>query len=175
MKKILALMLSVLSLTLFMTGCGGSDTPDTTDSTKENSTQKTAKSEFAVGETWTVDGQWSFTINSIEETADRNEFSDKAPAAVYLVSFTYKNIGYEDENGIMDGLYFSMDDTVVDSAGNMGYSYPNDFTMPQETPIGASCTAQSCIGVDNAGTIKLYVTKYDGEGVKQEATFIVTP
>lgn len=142
----------------------------------EGITAKPSIKEYSTGQTWTVDGQWSLTVDSIAETTERNEFSDKTPAAVYIVSYTYKNIGYADESGFMDGLYFSLDDKIVDNAGFMGYSYPGNVTSdPQETPIGASCTAQACIGVDNAGAVKLYVTKYDGTGAKQEATFTVTP
>ena len=36
----------------------------------------------------------------------------------------------------------------MDAAGKMGYDYPGDVTdYPQETPVGATCTAQACIGV----------------------------
>ena len=45
----------------------------------------------------------------MEETKDRNEYSDKNPAAVYVVTYTYENIGYVDEDGIMDGLYIGVD------------------------------------------------------------------
>lgn len=140
-----------------------------TQGTKPNTT----KIEYATGETWTVEGQWSLTVDSIEETQDRNQFSDKTPAAVYIVTFTYTNLGYEDD--FMDGLYFSMDDMIVDSEGQMGYSYPGNVTKhPQETPVGATCTGQVCIGVDHAGTpIKLSVSTYDGNDVKRTATFVV--
>lgn len=49
--------------------------------------------------------------------SERNEYSDKNPTAVYLVSYTYTNIGCEDANGIMDGLFFALNDSIVDSAG----------------------------------------------------------
>lgn len=129
---------------------------------------------YAIGETWIVDGQWKVTVNSVEETADRNPYSEKNPAAVYLVTYTYENIGYVDRNGIMDGLYISMDDTIVDATGKMGYSYPGDQTLyAQETPVGATCEAQVCIGVDNAGSFKIHVTHYDGNGNKQSAVFSI--
>lgn len=47
------------------------------------------KTEFAIGETWTVDGQWSLTVLGVTETTDRNEFSEKTPAAVYIVDYVY--------------------------------------------------------------------------------------
>ena len=55
------------------------------------------------------------TVDSVETTDDRNEYSDKNPAAVYLVTYTYENLGYDDD--IMNGLYISLDDGIVDSAG----------------------------------------------------------
>lgn len=132
------------------------------------------KSEFSIGETWTVDGQWNLTVTGVTATEDRNEFSDKNPAAVYIVDYTYTNIGYEDESGIMDGLFFSMEDTIVDSSNVMGYSYPGDISnYPTETPIGATCNAQACIGVDNPGSFKISVSKYDGTGTEQSATFCI--
>ena len=129
---------------------------------------------YHIGDTWRVAGQWELTITSVEETADRNEYSDKNPEAVYIVNYTYKNIGYVDQDGIMDGLYMTIDDTIVDSAGKMGYSYPGDIsTYPEEVPVGAYIEAQACIGVDNDGSFKLYVTDYDGYGNEHNAVFEV--
>ena len=129
---------------------------------------------YHIGDTWRVAGQWELTITSVEETADRNEYSDKNPEAVYIVNYTYKNIGYVDQNGIMDGLYMTIDDTIVDSAGKMGYSYPGDIsTYPEEVPVGAYIEAQAFIGVDNDGSFKLYVTDYDGYGNEHNAVFEV--
>lgn len=126
---------------------------------------------YGIGDTWTVDGQWSLTITGVTETKDRNQFSEKNPGAVYIVDYTYTNIGYSRYN---DGLYFSVDDTIVDCAGIMGYGYPgNIVNYPKETPIGATCNAQACIGVDNPGDFLLYVSKYDNNGEKQSATFEV--
>lgn len=129
---------------------------------------------YHIGDTWRVAGQWELTITSVEETADRNEYSDKNLEAVYIVNYTYKNIGYVDQDGIMDGLYMTIDDTIVDSAGKMGYSYPGDIsTYPEEVPVGAYIEAQACIGVDNDGSFKLYVTDYDGYGNEHNAVFEV--
>ena len=109
-------------------------------------------------------------MNSVEETSSRNEYSDKQPAAVYILNYTYENIGYEDD--YMDGLFISLDTGIVDSAGKMGYSYPGDIsTYAQETPVGASCQAQVCIGVDNPGNFKINFSAYDGNSEKQSAVF----
>ena len=132
--------------------------------------KSTSQDTYKIGESYVVEGQWKITVDSVETTDDRNEYSDKNPAAVYLVAYTYENLGYDDD--IINGLYISLDDGIVDSAGKMGYSYPGDLSMyPQETPVGASCQAQACIGVDNAGSFKINFYNYDGNGQKQSAVF----
>lgn len=127
---------------------------------------------FRTGETWTVDGQWSLTINGVTEITARNQYSELAPAAVYLVDYTYTNLGYEDEYS--DGLFMSIEDCVVDNVGFMAYSYPGDQTYyAQETPVGATCKAQECIGVFHPGNLQFVVTKYDGNDVRHSACFYI--
>lgn len=130
----------------------------------------TNQNEYKIGDPWVVEGKWKLTVDSVEETQDRNQFSDKQPAAVYIITYTYENIGYEDD--YMDGLYISLEDGIIDNAGKMGYSYPGDITyFPQETPVGASCEAQSCIGVDNPGNFKINFSAYDDNYEKHSAVF----
>lgn len=138
-----------------------------------SSTKSTSQDTYKIGETYVVEGQWKITVDSVEATDERNEYSDKKPNAVYVVTYTYENIGYESDYS--DGLYIDLEDGIIDSAGKMGYSYPSDVTLyPQETPIGASCEAQACIGVDNPGSFKINFTDYDGNGEKQSAVFEIT-
>lgn len=180
MKKRIAVILfgSALALTLCACGGGGTGTAtDTGDNSAGDTTQADATKDeetvYKIGDTWTVDGQWTLTVDSVETVSDRNEFSEKDPAAVYMVNYTYTNTGYEDSMDVMNGLYLSLDSMrIVDNAGTMGYSYPgNVVDMPQETPVGATCKAQACIGVDNAGTFKIIVDQYDGNSKEQSATF----
>lgn len=134
------------------------------------STKSTSQGSYKIGETYVVEGQWKITVDSVEATDDRNEYSDKTPGAVYIVTYTYENIGYDDD--YTDGLYIDLEGGIVDSAGKMGYSYPGDVTLyPQETPVGASCEAQACIGVDNPGNFKINFSMYDGNTEKQSAVF----
>lgn len=179
MKK--RIITAALSLLLAMSLCAcGTQTPEkggiggSGNNPSSELNNGPAKAEFSIGETWTVDGQWSLVINSVSATEDRNEFAETNPAAVYIVDYSYTNIGYTDQSGIMDGLFFGMDDSIIDSTGVMGYSYPGEVTKyANEAPVGATCNAQSCIGVDNAGTFKINVVQFDGNGNKQTATFIV--
>ena len=64
---------------------------------------------------------------------ERNPYSDLYPAAVYLIDYTYENIGYT--SNFMDGLYIdlgSIDSKIIDSQGYIGYEYPNSaiFNAP---------------------------------------------
>lgn len=138
-------------------------------------TEGSSQEEYKIGDTWTVPGQWSLKIDSVEETADRNEYEEKQPGAVYIVTYTYENLGYEDADGLMNGLYIDLSlGNIVDSAGKMGYSYPGDIAMyPQETPVGASCEGQACIGVDNAGSFKIHFSTFDGTDAEQSAVFSI--
>ena len=152
-----------------------SQTEENLDETKNqeetNPSNQNESRVFSLGETWEVNGQWALTVLGATETEDRNQYSEKNPAAVYVIDYTYENIGYLHED--LDGLFFGLDDeTIVDNTGLMGYSYPGDIVnYAKRTPVGARCNAQACIGVDNPGNFNVTVSKYDGNGDKQSATF----
>ena len=174
-RRTLALVLGLI-MALGLTACGGSEDPAPAETNEPQQEEPAAaeKTEYKIGETWTVDGLWEMTITGVKEISDRNPYDDRSPAAVYVVDYTYTNNGYEDSTGLMDGLYFSIDESVIDNAGVMGYSYPGDTSYyPQQTPVGATCTAQVCVGVDNAGSFKLNVSQYDDNGNNYKATFLV--
>lgn len=147
-------------------------TPKPSNSSTNNITTSTPV--FNLGQTWTVPGQWKLTINYATEMSERNPYSDKNPAAVYLIDYTYENIGYTDD--MMDGLFISLGiERVIDSNGYAGYSYPNSPTYyPQSIPLGAKCHAQSCIAVDHKGPLKVYIDSYAGNSyTKYSAIFNV--
>ena len=176
-RRTLALLLGV-AMVFGLTACGGDSAPaeDSTAETEqvEQTEEPQKQTEFKIGETWTVDGLWSITVDGVTVVEARNQYADKNPAAVYLVDYTYTNIGFEDETGYWDGLYMTLDSSIVDNANMMGYSYPGDVSYyPQETPVGVTCKAQVCIGVDNAGSFKLNYSMYTNDGTKHEATFLV--
>ena len=151
------------------------NTTTVTTTKKTTTTVKSEKTTFAIGETWNVKDQWKLTITGVQETEYRNPFADSNPASVYIVSCEYENVGYTDSNGIMDGLFFGLDENIIDSKGFMGYNYPGEITdYPKETPIGAKCKGQYCIGVDNAGDFKINVEKYDSNNKKRTATFEIS-
>lgn len=157
-----------------------SETKDDSGSNEEKKEEpeeeKKEEKTYSIGETWTVDGQWSLTVDSVSATDYRNEYEEKNPAQVFNIDYTYENLGYEDESGLMDGIFFDLSmGQIVDSAGFMGYSYPGEIAnYAQEVPVGAKCQAQACIGVDNESTeIKITISQYDGTGTEQKATFVL--
>lgn len=189
---IIALLIAIASFFVFSAGMLVGRTPNTTTqkdkniklsndaikkeekeqpvptNAEENKEIENQDGRYKIGETWTVDGQWSLTVNSVQETAERNEYSDTHPAAVYIVTYTYTNLG---KSG---GLFLSMENKIVDSSGKMGYSYPGNLAMfPQDAPVGATCEAQACIGVDNPGSFEIYMDEYDDAENKQSAVFSI--
>jgi len=179
-KKLLTLILTA-TMIMPLSSCGEASSVDmdTTKTTSENVTAEeeskaTTKTEFSTGETWEVEGQWRVTVNSVTPTDERNEFFDKEPAAVYVIEYTYENLGYEDEYGLTDGLLVDFGSgQIVDAGKTMGYEYPGGFTNYAEpVPIGASHTAQSYIGVNTAGNFTVKITEYGSDSKKQSATFI---
>lgn len=129
---------------------------------------------YGIGDTWTVAGLWSLTITGVEEVAERNQYADENPAVVYRVDYTYSNLGYESD--IWDGLYLDLTNSaIVDSTGKMGRPYYyGDAVSPLETPVGATCEAQACIGLDNAGDFTLNFTEYDNDYNEYTATFKIS-
>ena len=114
------------------------------------------------------------TVDAVKEVSERNEYADTDPAAVYLISYTYTNLGYTDPNQMLDGLFIDLilDGVIVDASDLTGYAYPGDVTeYPVETPVGATCKAQVVIGVDNPGTFEIHFSTIDGNSESQSAVF----
>lgn len=152
-------------LVLGLSACGGGE--DGAETSKEEKV-------YAIGDTWTVDGQWELTIDSVEATDERNEFDETNPKQVIRIGYNYKNLGYEDESGIMDGLYIDLDSSgqLIDADGNVCSGYPLGDVYAEETPVGAKCVAESYFGLKESGSpVKLTLTVYDGSGNKHKATY----
>ncbi len=162
----------VLVLIVMIASCRSSGSSSSSSSGQSNDTAQ-AKT-YGPGETWTVDGQWSLTIDSVTATDERNAYSDKNPAQVVVVTYSYNNLGYTSD---VQDLYFGDGDFKVLDAGNaVASSYPGNITTyAQATPVGASCNgAQACYGLDNASDqITLTVSQYDSNHKKQEASFVL--
>lgn len=104
----------------------------------------------ATANTYTVkDGNgnalYTLTINKVSETSERNEFSEKTPAQVIIIDYTYTNIANTEDVYLFDS-YFK----VIDSKGEIGYTYPlMPVSFPQSIPKGTTCKAQMIFGLNN--------------------------
>lgn len=181
-RRTLALLLGLVMI-FGLAACGDTSEGTTDDGEQVSDTQDAEESEegetdiYKVGETWVEEGLWEFTVTGVRTVEERNDYADTNPAAVYVVEYTYKNLGFTDPTGYSDGLYFDIgyvDSSIIDNASTMGYTYPGDVTYyPQETPVGASCNAEACIGVDNAGDFIIMINRIESDGSMHQASFLV--
>lgn len=124
----------------------------------------TQEATYKIGDTWTVDGLWKLTFNSVTTTDERNRFSDSTPSQVVVLDYTYENLGYE--NDILDLYISSLDFTVIDENRNVADTYPAGTNKsPRPTPVGARCVgAQEAFGLkDKSKKINVHV-KMHGNG-----------
>lgn len=88
--------------------------------------------------------EYTIKITGIKEMKERNKFSDKNPAQVFLIDYTYKNIKGDD-------LFISESSfTIIDQYGEVGDTYPNSISnYPKRIPAGSTCKAQMILCVNN--------------------------
>jgi len=173
---ILVLVLLVILVSLAGRGSGSGASSGTASSGSSTATAGTAAASasqgYGLGQTWTVDGQWALTVDSVTATDERNQFDNSNPAQVIIVTYSYENLGYTSK--IQDLYISSMDMKVIDSGQSVASTYPSSLSnMPQTVPVGARCDgAQASFGLNNASSdITLTFSIYDSHSKKQEATF----
>lgn len=175
MKKFLAFLLTLIMVFALAACGGGSEEAADTGEGESEEAATTEETTYGVGDTWTVDGQWNFTVDSVEATDERNEFEESNPEQVIYIKYHYENIGYEDSSGFMEGLYLAPEN-LIDSDGNMCQEYPinPEEIYAQETPVGAKCSAGIAYGLIKAGSpVTMNITQYDGNGEEQKAKFVL--
>ena len=130
------------------------------------------KTTFGLGEWWEVENGWKLKINSVTPTDERNQFSDKTPAQVVVINYTYENLGYE---GTVQDLFMTPSN-VIDSGKLMAETYPSGAsTSPKPTPIGAIMEgAESAYGLQTeGGEITVTFSQRDNFSEKHTASFVV--
>lgn len=168
LKRFMVLLVAICCM--FITSACDSNSSLTNDEVL--SSKAVEQIEYKIGDRWIVADQWSLKVTGVKATDDRNEFSEKKPGAVYIIDYEYTNIGWTEKSGYQAGLFIDFDGAIVDSKGVVGDAYPLPLdNTPKETPIGATCKAQCCIGVENAGDFKITIGVYDSENEKKTATF----
>ena len=167
----IGLGIGVLVIIILFASCGacigaiGKSASSTT--TEQNAATTEENKVYGLGETWTVDGLFSLTFTSVIQTEDRNQFSEKTPAQVVILTYDYENIGYDGD------LYIGIN-KIIDANGEMANTYPIMITTyPQPTPIGAKCVgAQGAYGLNNASSeITVIIEEYGNSFDAHTATF----
>lgn len=145
MKKIIAFMLA-LGILLSMCGCTSTATvsdAQTTESPAEEGKSYTVGDEIFIN---TDSGEYKFTITDVEETDYRNEFSDKKPDRVIVISYNYENVSYNSDLYISD-----MNFKAYDKDNNSMDTYPvSSIEFPDSISAGRKTSGQMAYGLDSA-------------------------
>lgn len=139
---------------------------------QEEETTSSNDEVFRLEEEWMVDGLFKLTIDDVTVTSDRNSVSEKDPAEVVVITYSYENLGYE---GDVQDLFITPE-RVIDENGEMAETYPAGAnTYAQPTPIGAKMVgAEEAYGLNNeSSTIKVLFEVYDDDFNKYKKTFEV--
>lgn len=157
MKKLIA----VLLILFLLVGCiegDISDKPDKENDTTQNDDNKDGDKEapekekeekkiYGLGEvlTYSEDGEdlYTFVVNSVKLTDERNSFSEKEVEQVIVINYTYENL-----NDPEDVYIFSSHFSVIDQDGNVAETYPAGAEVsPQQAPTGAKSHGEESYGL----------------------------
>ena len=146
--SIIAIVLSVISLVVLFSDTSGTKVTSSNGDSSKTTENSKEEEVYIVGDTVTIKNnsgdEYTLQITGIKETEDRNEFSDKEPAQVFVIDYTYIC------NKTSDGLYVSdMNFKIIDEEGEIGESYPVSVKDPQEISAGITCKAQMALCVYN--------------------------
>lgn len=165
-----SLITMAVSILLFIVGVfmfpsTGSEVVEDQNSSNDNQAQnnndeKTPQNEevtYGLGDeiVYSEDGVelFTFKVNSVKLTDERNQFSDKTPTQVVVINYSYENLADED-----DVYISSMNFTVVDEDGNVSETYPAGSNVyPQAAPSGTKSSGEESYGlIFESKMIKLY-------------------
>lgn len=155
MRKIkkISIILSVVIILSLLTGCGETNVTsvekkdinkvENTEKKEETKQDETTQKVYGVGERVVVDDKYALEILAVQETDERNQYSEKEVAQVLIIDYLYENIGEEDKDIYISDMEFKF----VDSGGNMCTTYPVEGNYdPQPTPLGAKNISSMVIG-----------------------------
>lgn len=123
---------------------------------------------YDIGETWIVDGQWEFTIDSvITHNACRpaGAYNNNDLAQYVLITYSYKNTGFNYTSSGLDFDFTEFD--VYDEAFNLGEYYScSDTNDNKYVSVNGKCNnAQVVFGLPtDSDTINIYVGQYTDYG-----------
>ncbi|MDE8040336.1 membrane lipoprotein lipid attachment site-containing protein [Erysipelothrix rhusiopathiae] len=127
---------------------------------KESEEKKNEKEEpkiYGLGEPITISENekdlYTFTVNSVTTTDERNQFSEKEVEQVVVINYSYENIADSE-----DVYIFSSHFTVIDEDGNVSETYPaGSEVSAQKAPIGAKSHGEESFGlISKSSKIKFF-------------------
>ena len=130
---------------------------------------------YSIGETWVVDGEWEFTITEVKTHTLCNSYLNKtygySNQQVVAISYTYKNIGYEDELWMSLGTF-----NVYDGEGEAAKEYSCSCYSnknPEKCVVGTKCSGTEMYILNNpSSSIMVSGGRYPSKGgSKQSAIF----
>ena len=146
----------ILLLLLFFGGCVScsSDTTTVEESNEHSSSKETKKENskdndevYKIGDVikvTTSEGSYTLSIDSIEETDERNQYSDTEANRVVRIFFTYKNIDMEENLYIFDSNF-----KPYDKDGVSLETYPVDTTAGQQISAGRTTSGSMAFALNN--------------------------
>ena len=128
---------------------------------------------LSVGQTWTVENQWSFTILAVTAHNRCNPIQNNAEDAtnrqVILLRYAYENLGFSSK--FDDLLVDDMSFTITQNDGKPAAAYACDHTQfAVPCAVGECCTAEEAFAVDETCrriTLLVSLRTSDGRGVQR--------
>ncbi|MBR1778928.1 MAG: hypothetical protein IJ758_00260 [Clostridia bacterium] len=148
--KKLSVVIASCSVLIFSAACGCSINEN---ASTDSDTNKEEKKIYSVGEAISMknaEGEERFkvTVDSVSLTDERNQYTEKAPAQVIIIKYTYENVGSRS-----DVYYPSTCLKVTDEKGNECDKYPLSLNAyPKSISKGEKCTAKSAFGIEEPST-----------------------
>lgn len=141
MKKIRSIFLLLLCGGLFLTfaigsSSGASSSSDYDGTKSETHDLKTYKINEDIYIT-NNSGKYRVKFTGIQETSDRNQFSDTIANKVVIIEYEYENMTLEDDLFISDSTNFK----AYDKENNQLESYPVDIKYASNVSKGRKTTA----------------------------------
>ena len=130
--------------------------------------------EFGLGETWTVDGQWRFRVNSVTVHEKCNKNVTTAGEQVVTINYTYWRDGAPSAStGLcIDYLDFDVYDGNMAAGGH--YMCKEDLKAEYLKMDGTSCTASEAFIIPSTSdNITLVVEQQAADATKHQAIFKV--
>ncbi len=142
MKKKLLIIFAVIMLC----GCSSNATVSDKQAAQPQQTENAADA-FHIGEEIYIKNsskEYKLIVKTVEETNQRNEFSDTNPKRVIVISYEYENIA-----GSSDLYISEMDFKAYDADNNALSTYPALIDYPQAVGAGRKGTGQMAYGLDS--------------------------